>query len=59
MPKSKAQKKDALSENGQVDAAEVENQPLDSPSKEDGDEKLSPFLRKQKSKLLQLRDSSP
>ncbi len=57
MSKSKPQKKDALSENGQVDGTEVEKQPLTSPSKEDGDEKLSPFLRKQKSKLLQLRDS--
>lgn len=58
MPKSKAQKKDALSDNGHVDAAEVEQQQqLTSPGKEDGDEKLPPFLRKQKSKLLQLRDS--
>lgn len=57
MPKSKAQKKDELSENGQMDASELENEPLASPSKEDGDEKLSPFLRKQKSKLLQLRDT--
>src|SRR5207249_455707 len=34
-----------------------DKQPLTSSNKEDGDEKLSPFLRKQKSKLLQLRDS--
>src|SRR6476660_5175803 len=57
MAKSKAQKKDATSENGQGDAAEIEKQELNSPANEDGDDKLPPFLRKQKSKLLQLRDS--
>ncbi len=57
MAKSKAQKKDATSENGEVDSTEIEKQELSSPVAEDGDEKLPPFLRKQKSKLLQLRDS--
>lgn len=57
MAKSKAPKKDASLEDGLVDATEIDKQPLPSPGKEDGDEKLSPFLRKQKSKLLQLRDS--
>ena len=57
MAKSKAQKKDATSENGQGDAAEIEKQELASSAIEDGDDKLPPFLRKQKSKLLQLRDS--
>src|ERR1700744_455121 len=57
MAKSKAQKKDATSENGQVDSTELENQQLASSGIEEGDEKLPPFLRKQKSKLLQLRDS--
>jgi DnaK suppressor protein len=57
MAKSKAQKKDAPLENGQVDSTEVEDQELASSGIEDGDEKLPPFLRKQKSKLLQLRDS--
>src|SRR5712672_3222976 len=57
MAKSKAQKKDATSENGQGDSAEIEKQELTSSGIEDGDDKLPPFLRKQKSKLLQLRDS--
>jgi len=57
MAKSKAQKKDATSENGEVDSTEIEKQELSSQVTEDGDEKLPPFLRKQKSKLLQLRDS--
>src|SRR5580658_1618232 len=57
MAKSKAQKKDATSENGQGDSAEIEKQQLTSSGIEDGDESLPPFLRKQKSKLLQLRDS--
>jgi DnaK suppressor protein len=57
MAKSKAQKKDATSENGQIDPAEIEKQQISSPAGDEGDEKLPPFLRKQKSKLLQLRDS--
>src|SRR6202051_3447582 len=57
MAKSKAQKKDATLENGQGDSAEIENQQLTPSGIEDGDDKLPPFLRKQKSKLLQPRDS--
>src|SRR6202166_3460715 len=57
MAKSKAQKKDATSENGQIDSAEIEKQQISSSTVDEGDEKLPPFLRKQKSKLLQLRDS--
>jgi hypothetical protein len=56
MAKSKTQKKDASLENGQVDPNEAENQQLASPGVEDGDEKLPPFLRKQKSKLHKHRD---
>jgi DnaK suppressor protein len=57
MAKSKAQKKDASSENGQIDPPEIENQQAPSSDLEEGDDKVPPFLRKQKSKLLQLRDS--
>jgi len=57
MAKSKAQKKDSSSENGDVDSTEFEKQQPPSSDIEDGDESLPPFLRKQKSKLLQLRDS--
>jgi DnaK suppressor protein len=57
MAKSKAQKKDATSENGQADPAEIEAQQLASSGVEEGDDSLPPFLRKQKSKLLQLRDT--
>jgi DnaK suppressor protein len=57
MAKSKGQKKDASLENGQSDPAEFEQQEEELLNIEEGDEKLPPFLRKQKSKLLQLRDS--
>jgi len=57
MAKSKAHKKDAPLENGEVDSTDLESQQPASTGIEDGDEKLAPFLRKQKSKLLQLRDS--
>src|SRR5580700_9095400 len=56
MAKSKAQEEDGSSENGQLDTGEFEKPELLSSSVEDGDEKLPPFLGKQKSKLLQLRD---
>jgi len=56
MAKSKAQKKDMTSDNGQVEPDEVQQEQVDS-SLEEGDENLPLFLRKQKSKLLQLRDS--
>src|SRR5580693_8090026 len=57
MAKSKGQKKDESLENGQNDPAELEPQEEESLSTEEGDEKIPPFLGKQKSKLLQLRDS--
>jgi DnaK suppressor protein len=57
MAKSKPQKKDESSKNGSVDSAEFVNQQITPPAGEDGDESLPPFLRKQKSKLLQLRDT--
>jgi DnaK suppressor protein len=57
MAKSKAQAEDGSSENGQLDTGEFEKPELLSSSIEDGDKKLPPFLGKQKSKLLQLRDS--
>jgi DnaK suppressor protein len=57
MAKPKAQKKDAVSENGQLEPAEVEKPELASSDIEEGDEKIPLFLRKQKSKLLHLRDS--
>jgi DnaK suppressor protein len=56
MSKSKAQKKDTTSDNGQVEPEEAQQEQVDS-SLEEGDENLPLFLRKQKSKLLQLRDS--
>jgi RNA polymerase-binding transcription factor DksA len=57
MAKSKPQKKDESSKNGHIDSAELVNQQITPPSTEDGDESVPPFLRKQKSKLLQLRDT--
>jgi len=51
MAKSKTQKKDATSENGQVDSTESENQQLASSGIEEGDENLPPFLRKQKKQV--------
>src|SRR6202790_4574877 len=57
MAKPKAQKKDAVSENGQLEPAEIEKPELASSDIEEGDDKIPLFLRKQKSKLLQLRDS--
>ncbi len=57
MAKPKAQKKDAVSENGQLEPAEIEKPELASSDIEEGDDKIPLFLRKQKSKLLHLRDS--
>jgi hypothetical protein len=56
MAKSKAQEEDGSSENGQLDTGEFDKPEMLLSSIEDGDEKL-PFSGKQKSKLLQLRDS--
>jgi DnaK suppressor protein len=66
MAKSKTQKKDDASANGHLPADETRETPVSSASsisslspapKDNGDEKLSPFLRKQKLKLLHLRDT--
>ena len=57
MAKSKAQEEDGSSENGKLDTGEFEKPELLSSRIQDGDEKIPPFLGKQKSKLLQLRDS--
>ena len=46
-----------MSENGQLEPAEIEKPELASSDIEEGDDKIPLFLRKQKSKLLQLRDS--
>jgi DnaK suppressor protein len=57
MPKSKAQNKDQASENGhEEEIAADQNSVLPRQNGED-DKKHSPFFRKQKSKLLQLRDT--
>jgi len=57
MAKPKAQEEGDSSENERLDTGELEKPELLSSILEDGDEKLPPFLGKQKSKLLQLRDS--
>ena len=60
MAKSKLQKKDDASANGHLPAdqnTEVPRNSITSVPKDNGDDKLSPFLRKQKLKLLFLRDS--
>ena len=60
MAKSKLQKKDDASANGHLPADEKRDTPVSavaSAPNDNGDEKLSPFLRKQKLKLLFLRDS--
>jgi DnaK suppressor protein len=63
MAKSKANKKATQALNGQTDPAHTIDEPVaangaDTSAKEiAGDEHLPPFLRKQKAKLLQLRDT--
>jgi hypothetical protein len=57
MATSKAQEEDGSSENEQLDTDEFGKPELLSSSVEGGDEKLPPFLDKQKSKLIQVRDS--
>jgi DnaK suppressor protein len=57
MAKSKTQKKELDSANGQVNSRRSQKAPVTSSNSSGNDENLSPFLRKQKSKLLQLRDS--
>ena len=57
MAKSKAQEEDGSAENEQLDTGEFEKSKLLSSSVEGDDEELPLFLDKQKSKLLQFRDS--
>jgi DnaK suppressor protein len=57
MAKSKIQKKQEASPNGHSPAEQTAQVLTTGTNNEAGDEKLSPFLKKQKAKLLQLRDS--
>src|SRR5712672_857596 len=57
MAKSKTQKKEEASPNGHSPAEETAQVLTTGTNNETRDEKLSPFLKKQKAKLLQLRDS--
>src|SRR5258706_5820700 len=57
MAKSKIQKKEEASPNGHSPAEQTAQVLTTGTINEVGDEKLSPFLKKQKAKLLQLRDS--
>jgi DnaK suppressor protein len=57
MAKSKIQKKQEESPNGHSPADQTGQGFTAGTNNEAGDEKLSPFLKKQKAKLLQLRDS--
>src|SRR5467141_637004 len=57
MAKSKIQKKQEASPNGHSPAEETAQVLTTGTNNETRDEKLSPFLKKQKAKLLQLRDS--
>jgi DnaK suppressor protein len=57
MAKSKIQKKQEGSPNGHLPADKTGQGFAAGTNNEAGDEKLSPFLKKQKAKLLQLRDS--
>jgi DnaK suppressor protein len=57
MSKSKIQKKQEASPNGHAPTDKTAKVLSAGTNNEAGDEKLSPFLKKQKAKLLQLRDS--
>src|SRR5258708_18682698 len=57
MAKSKIQKKQEASPNGHSPTEQTAQVLTGGTNNEVGDEKLSPFLKKQKAKLLQLRDS--
>jgi len=57
MAKSKSQNKDKVSKNGHLEMTEADQNNVLPHNDEDADKKHSLFLRKQKSKLLQLRDS--
>jgi DnaK suppressor protein len=56
MAKSKANKKETAAVNG-VDSAEIVDTPSQIVAADGGDEHLSGFLRQQKARLLQLRDT--
>jgi hypothetical protein len=56
MAKSKTQKKETDSANGQVNSRRSQKAPVTGSNSSGNDENLSPFLRKQKGKLLHLRD---
>lgn len=57
MAKSKNNKKDAAFANAHVKSDAAETASVAHAEETNGDEKLAPFLRKQKAKLLQLRDT--
>jgi RNA polymerase-binding transcription factor DksA len=57
MAKSKINKKDAAFANPHVQPDEAETAATAHAGETNGDERLAPFLRKQKTKLLQLRDT--
>jgi DnaK suppressor protein len=57
MAKSKINKKDAAFANAHVKPDEAETASVAHAGEMNGDEKLAPFLRKQKAKLLHLRDT--
>jgi DnaK suppressor protein len=57
MPKSKAQNKDQAPENWHEEETDVDQNSVLPRVNGDEDSKQSPFFRKQKSKLLQLRDT--
>jgi DnaK suppressor protein len=57
MAKSKVNKKDAAFANPHVQPDEAETAATAHAGETNGDERLAPFLRKQKTKLLQLRDT--
>lgn len=57
MAKSKNNKKDAAFANAHVKPDAAETASVAHAEETNGDEKLAPFLRKQKAKLLQLRDT--
>jgi DnaK suppressor protein len=57
MAKSKTQKKQEASPNGHSPAEQTAQVVSTGTNNESEDDKLSPFLKKQKAKLLQLRDS--
>ena len=57
MAKSKIQKKQEASPNGHSPAEQTAQVLTSGTNNEAGDDRLNPFLKKQKAKLLQLRDS--